>query len=156
MKMTPLDVRQKRFATSFRGYAHAEVEAFLELASAELEDALRESNALREQLRIAHEELERHVERERTLKETMVTAQRVSEEVREQARKESALRVAEAEWQAEQIVSAANKRIVDLSAEYNELRRQRAQFESQLESLINSHRLLLESWRSEPTPPPRK
>ncbi|HVE86142.1 MAG TPA: DivIVA domain-containing protein, partial [Myxococcales bacterium] len=31
MKITPLDIRQKRFESAFRGFSVREVEAFLEL-----------------------------------------------------------------------------------------------------------------------------
>ncbi|MGA9520827.1 MAG: DivIVA domain-containing protein, partial [Myxococcaceae bacterium] len=33
MKITPLDIRQKRFANAFRGFERREVEAFLELVA---------------------------------------------------------------------------------------------------------------------------
>ena len=43
MKMTPLDIRQKRFEVSFRGYSKKEVEGFLELTASEFEEVVRET-----------------------------------------------------------------------------------------------------------------
>jgi cell division initiation protein len=42
MKFTPLDIRQKRFATAFRGLARRDVQAFLELLAAEFEEVVKE------------------------------------------------------------------------------------------------------------------
>lgn len=146
--MTPLDIRQKRFARAFRGYDGHEVEGFLELAAAQFEDVVRENIALRDELKHTTASLERHFDREKALQETMLTAQRVSEDVRKQAGKEATLRVAEAELQAEKIIGSANERLVELSRELTELRRQKVQFESHLESLLDSHKRLLESWKT--------
>jgi cell division initiation protein len=149
MKMTPLDIRQKRFELTMRGYARKEVEGFLELSAAEFEEVVRENISLKEELRRVQSRLEHHLEREKTLQETMVTAQRISEDVKATARKEAEVTVAEAELQAEKIVAGANNRLVELVGELNELKRQKVQFESMLGSLIDSHQKLLDTWRTE-------
>ena len=148
MKMTPLDIRQKRFELSFRGYSRKEVEGFLELTASEFEEVVRENISLKEELKRTQARLETHLEREKTLQETMVTAQRVSEDVKAQARKEAEVKLAEAELQAEKIVATANNRIVELKGEIAELRRQKVQFESQLEQTIESHRKLLDTFKT--------
>jgi cell division initiation protein len=149
MKMTPLDIRQKRFELTMRGYARKEVEAFLELTAAEFEEVVRENISLQEELRRVQGRLEHHLEREKTLQETMVTAQRISEDVKVTARKEAEVTVAEAELQADKIVAGANNRLVELVGELGELKRQKVQFVSMLESIIDSHKKLLDTWRTE-------
>src|SRR5208282_1204548 len=89
MKFTPLDIRQKRFATAFRGLARRDVQAFLELLSAEFEEVVKENIALKEELKRVQGQLEHHLERERTLQQTMVTAQRVSDDLKGVAKKEA-------------------------------------------------------------------
>jgi cell division initiation protein len=148
MKMTPLDIRQKRFELALRGYSKKEVEAFLELTAGEFEEVVRENISLKEELKRTLARLEQHVEREKTLQETMVTAQRISEEVKAQARKESEVILAEAELQAEKIIAGANARLVELVRDLNELKRQKVQFEAQLATLIDSHKKLLETFRT--------
>lgn len=148
MKMTPLDIRQKRFEAAVRGYSKKEVEAFLELTAGEFEEVVRENISLKEELKRTQARLEQHLEREKTLQETMVTAQRISDEVRAQARKESEVIVADAELQAEKIVAGANNRLVELVSDINEMKRQKVQFETQLEALIESHRKLLDTFRT--------
>ena len=100
MNMTPLDIRQKRFEISMRGYARREVEGFLELTAAEFEDLVKENISLKEDLKRTMARLEQHLEREKTLQETMVTAQRISEDVKQQARKEGEVIVAQSELTA--------------------------------------------------------
>ena len=58
MKMTPLDIRQKRFEVTFRGYSKREVEAFLEFTAGEFEEVVRENIALKEELKRAQTRLD--------------------------------------------------------------------------------------------------
>ncbi|MFL5321743.1 MAG: DivIVA domain-containing protein [Myxococcaceae bacterium] len=148
MKITPLDIRQKRFETSFRGFTAREVEAFLELVAGEFEEVVKENIALKEELRRTQAKLEIHAERERTLQETMVTAQRISEDIKDAAKKEAEIRIAEAAHQAEKIVQNAHQKLVQVVEDINELKRQRLQFESQVRSVIDSHMKLIETFSS--------
>jgi len=149
MKMTPLDIRQKRFELNLRGYSKKEVEGFLELVAGEFEEVVRESISLKEEVKRTQASLELHLDREKTLQETMVTAQRISEDVKATARKEAEVLIAQAELQADKIVAGANDRMVGIVKEINELKRQKVQFESHLESLIDSHLKLLDTWKTQ-------
>ncbi len=147
MKITPLDIRQKRFGAVLRGFDRREVEAYLELVAGEFEEVVKENIGLREELRRTQAALEQHVERERTLQETMVTAQRISEDLKVAAKKEAEIIMAEAELQAEKIVQNAHGKLVQVVEDINELKRQRTQFESQVRSVIDAHAKLLETFR---------
>src|SRR5579871_5884861 len=136
MKITPLDIRQKRFETSFRGFTRREVEAFLELMAAEFEEVVKENIQLKEESKRNQLKLEQYQERERTLQETMVTAQRISEDLKDAAKKESEIILADAENQAEKIVQNAHLKLVQVVDDINELKRQRVQFESQVRSIL--------------------
>jgi len=146
MKITPLDIRQKRFESALRGYDKREVEAFLELVAAEFEEVVKENIALKEEQKRTQAKLEAHQERERTLQETMVTAQRISEDMKTAAKKEAEIVLADAEQQAEKIVQSAHQKLVQVVEDINELKRQRVQFESQVRSVIEAHAKLLESF----------
>ena len=148
MKMTPLDIRQKRFEQSFRGYAVREVEGFLELVAAEFEEVVKDNIALKEEHKRMLSRLETYADREKTLQETMVTAQRISEDLKASAKKEAEIIVAGAEQQAEKIVQNAHAKLVQVVDDINELKRQRVQFESQVRSVIDAHSKLLETFRA--------
>jgi len=146
MKITPLDIRQKRFETALRGFSKREVEAFLELIAGEFEEVVKENISLKEEMRRLQLRLDQHTERERTLQETMVTAQRISEDVKAAAKKEAEIILADAEHQAEKIVQGAHNRLVKVVEDINELKRQRVQLESQVRSVIDAHHKLLETF----------
>ena len=112
-----------------------EVAAFLALVANEFEGLVKELNTLREDNRRKSDELIEHRGRERSLQETLVAAQRASEEIRESARKEAEITVADAELQAEKIVQGAHQRFLRIVDDINELKRQRVQFEAGLKSL---------------------
>ena len=82
MKITPLDIRQKRFDTGLRGFSRREVEAYLELLAGEFEEVVKENISLKEEIKRAQLRIEQYQERERTLQETMVTAQKISEDLK--------------------------------------------------------------------------
>lgn len=149
MNITPLDITQKHFRKAFRGYDPEEVEAFLSLVAVEFEALVKEVNSLREATQRKDEELAQHRDRERTLQETLVTAQKASEEIRDAARKEAEITIADAELQAEKIVQGAHARFLRIVDDINELKRQRVQFEAGVRMLIDSHGKLLEAF-SEP------
>jgi cell division initiation protein len=147
MNITPLDISQKSFRHSFRGLDPEEVLAFLSLVASEFEGLVKELNTLRDDSHRKSEELAEHRSRERALQETLVAAQRASEEMREAARKESEITLADAELQAEKIVQGAHQRFLRIVDDINELKRQRVQFESGLKALADSHLRLLEAFR---------
>ena len=147
MNITPLDITQKQFRKVFRGLDPEEVEAFLGLVAVELEDLLKDFTALREDNQRKAEEIVQYRSRERALQETLVTAQKASEEIRDAARKEAEITISDAELQAEKIVQAAHTRFLRIVDDINELKRQRIQFETNVRTLVESHVKLLEAFR---------
>ncbi len=147
MKLTPLDIRQKRFEAAFNGFRRADVEAFLELVASEFEELVKVNVALKEELSRVQLKLEQHLERERSLQETLVTAQRLSEDIKSGAKKEAEFILTQAEHQAEKIVQSAHQKLVQVVEDINELKRQRVQFESQVRGIIEAHSKLLEAFR---------
>ena len=97
MKLTPLDVKNQQFTTRWRGYDSIQVHQFLEMITGDLEETATENNALRDEVKSLRAELDGHIQREQTLKDTMVTAQRLADEIRESAEKKAQLLIGEAE-----------------------------------------------------------
>src|SRR5206468_2683470 len=146
MKLTPLDIRQKQFKQTFRGLDAKDVEAFLDFCASELEEVVKENHFLKDEISRKQVKVEEYREREKTLQETMVTAQKIAEDMKHSAKKQAEIVVSEAELQAEKIVQGAHQRLVQVVSEINELKRQRTQFESQVRSVIESHQKLLETF----------
>lgn len=145
MKLTPIDIQQHQFAKVFRGVDRREVSDFLALVADQLAEATRDSNELRTEVKRLSRELEEHRDREETLKQAMVTAQRAIDEIREQATKEAQLVVTESEMRAEKILHNANCRVTRLVDEVNDLRRQRIRAVEELRGVLNTHSKLLDA-----------
>jgi cell division initiation protein len=147
MNITPLDITQKQFRRAMRGFDRTEVEAFLSLVASEFEGLVREVASLREETQRKSEEIAEFRSRERALQETLVTAQKASQEIRDQARKEAEITLSDAELQAEKIVQAAHSRFLRIVDDINELKRQRVQFEAGVKTMVESHLKLLDAFR---------
>src|SRR5260370_1400740 len=72
MKITPLDIRQRRFEKSFHGYNPKEILEFLEVVADEFEELHKESIRLREDAKDFQAQLEQHRNREKVLQEPMI------------------------------------------------------------------------------------
>ena len=143
-KLTPIDLQQQRFSTMFRGYNPAEVNAMLEHITETFEQMISESEDIREQNHQLNIENKDFKSREESFKRVMLNSQQVLEEMKENARKSSELIVAQAEVDADNIISNAHEKLEKLYSEINELKRQRVQFRAQLRSVIDAHSELLE------------
>lgn len=145
MKVTPLDVDQQQFQRVFRGCDPEEVHRFLDLVSREMEELIRENNGLKEEVRRKEAQIGEFREHEAQLREALVSAGRMTDEIKESARKEAELITAEAQLRAQRIVQEAQERSVKLSGELGDLRRQKARVVVEIRSIIESHRRLLET-----------
>ncbi len=143
MRITPIDIQQYQFKTRPIGYEKAGVDHFLELVADELERFLRQHQELKEELARTRATLEEMREREATLKETLVTTQRVTDDLKANARKEADIIVADAQLRGERVVRDAEDRRVQLIGDIQELKRQKISFETSLRTLVESHMRLL-------------
>ena len=139
MKVTPLDIQQKRFHVSFRGYARTEVEAFLDVVREEMEGLVREVTELREFRDTYEERMRDYRDREDTLKSTMITTHKLAEDIRENARKEAQLMVKDAEIKYQQTLERAREERLQLESEIIELRRQKHHFLQDMRKMIQMH-----------------
>ncbi|MBN1959573.1 MAG: DivIVA domain-containing protein [Deltaproteobacteria bacterium] len=144
MKLTPLDIQQQQFRKVFRGCDHREVQSFLDVVSQQMGELVRENIELKSEARRFLHELEEHRDREATLREAMMTAQKAIEDIREQARKEAEVIIGEAEGRAEKIVHSAHARVTKVIEEINELKRQRVRAIEELRGVLQTHVRLLE------------
>jgi len=145
MKISPLDIQQQQFHKKLIGFDPREVEVFLELLKNEFEEIIKENNDLKDELRKMVAELEDFKEKEQTLKEAMLTAQRILEEIKTNARKEAELIVAESQVKAQELVNSAQLRSMEIMDEIKELKRQKIQFEANLRALLETHLKMIET-----------
>ena len=144
MKVTPLDLRQQKLTVVFRGYDRNEVDALLNEVADDYERALRETDRLHQELARMESLIAEHREHERNLRNTLLTAQRLADEIREHAEQEARRTVEEAESRAEMVLQQSQGRIDDLQREIDGLKLKRRDVEASLQATISALRNALD------------
>jgi cell division initiation protein len=101
MKVSPLDLRQQTFATSFRGYDKVEVTAFLSAFAEDYEQALLAADRLRHDMIRMEAIINEQRANENNLKSTLMTAQKLADDITSRAEQEAQRIIREAEVRAE-------------------------------------------------------
>ena len=144
MRITPHDIRQQQFTSKMlKGYDPQEVDAFLDDVAEDYESVLKETALLKEQMAAIEERSRGVAEREKSLQETLVTTQRLAEEMKASARRESELIVREAELRAEKVLEAVRGEEARIRTEIHALRRMRRKVFEEVASTLERYQRLL-------------
>jgi len=147
MDLTPLEIQKQTFARKLKGYDPDEVRIYLQLVAEEIERLVKDVDRLSRENAMLREDLDDHNQRERILKDTLLSAQKVSEEVKSNARKEAELIVKDAELLSERLVSQAMARVADLERTIQDLKVERRAARNKLQGTIDTvqHLLMLDA-----------
>jgi cell division initiation protein len=143
-RLTPLEIQKHRFSRKWKGLDPTEVGAFLDIAAEGMEDLARDKAGLESRIRALEEENAEHRERERILKETLVSAQRASEDIRAAAQAQAELIVREAEDSSERLTHNALQRSAEIEKAIHELKLQRAGFRLEIQKMLELFHHVLE------------
>ncbi|KZE38223.1 septum formation initiator [Bhargavaea cecembensis] len=138
MALTPLDIHNKEFGRSFRGYDEDEVNEFLEQIMKDYEAVLQKNKQLEEQLEMTNERVTHFTTIENTLQSSILIAQEAAEEVRRNSQKEAKLIVKEAEKNADRIVNDALTKARRIAGEIEELKKQSKVFRNRFRMLAEA------------------
>jgi len=141
--LTPLEIQKQSFARKLKGFDPNEVRAYLQMIAEEMENLLRDVDRLSRENVMLREDLDDHNQRERILKDTLLSAQKVSEEVKSNARKEAELIVKDAELLSERLVSQAMSRVADLERTIQDLKVERRAARNKLSATLDTIQQLL-------------
>ncbi len=144
MKITPLDIKKQEFRKTFNGYDKSEVESFLQMVSEEMEDLVKENASLKEKIKQLEEQLETYKRMEKTLQDTLTSAQITTDNIRQQAIKEAEIIVNNAKLEAKHIVQEAEGKRQELMSDIKSLQSQKAAFIARLRGIINAQLKVLE------------
>ncbi|MFK8138234.1 MAG: DivIVA domain-containing protein [Bdellovibrionales bacterium] len=144
MKIAPIDIAHKSFKKKTFGFDTEEVMDFLRAIADEYEDVIRDRNNLKEQMRDKELSILEYKERDKTLRDTITTAQRMSVKVREDAEKEAKLILNDANQKADLIVKDARDSLKAVYQEITDIKRAKIQFESHMKALIQTHLKIME------------
>ena len=150
MKITPLDIRRQEFSRRVRGFDPEEVETFLEMMADEFETLLKENAALKDRIANLDAQVTGFREMEKTLQDTIVTAQKAKDEAKSDAHKEAEFIVREAELKAERWIEEARQEVMALKRELATLKSHKISFLAKMRGLLHSQNELLNVWELEP------
>lgn len=143
--LTPLDIHNKEFTQSFRGYDRDEVNEFLDQVMKDYELVIREKNELQRKLEELEEKLGHFTNIEDTLNKSILVAQNTAEELTNNAKKESKLIIKEAEKNADRIINEALDKSRKIRLETEELKNQGKVFRARLRTLVQAQLDMIEN-----------
>ena len=136
MKISPMDIQRQVFGRKLRGYDQDEVRTYLNLVAEELAALQRERDSMDQEVQTLRAIVEEHRQREGILKNTLLTAQRLSEDLKDNARKQGESVVKEAELQADRLLEMAQNRAHEVERGILDLRSHRSSLRTDIRALI--------------------
>ena len=149
--MQRIDLLNPKFSKTLRGYNPDEVDEFLQDITDTIARMSDERVRLMNHIGRLEERLASYIEKETSMRETMMASQKVSEDIRAQCQREAQLIIEAAHTKADSITNQANFRLAKLLDEIAEARKLKAQFEFKVRSVIEGHLKLLEIGQAEDT-----
>ena len=149
MKVSPLDLRQVKFRKTFRGFDRAEVMALMAEVADDYENALREVDKLQQEVAKMEALLGHHREHERDLRNTLLTAQKLSDEFRANAEAQARQIIREAEGRSDLLLHKTQARLEDVQREIDGMKLKRREVENSLEASIATLRSTLDFVREQ-------
>jgi cell division initiation protein len=145
MAITPLEIQKMRFSQKMRGYDPTEVEGFLAVIAEEVAARLAQIEKLERENHHFKQRLEETEHREHQLQQTLLRAQKVSDDITNNARQEAALMVREAEIAADKIVQQAIEQSTRFEAKITDLRTSRRELQLKFKNTLDLFQRILEA-----------
>jgi cell division initiation protein len=149
MNVSPLDLRQQRFRNSLRGFDKIEVTSFLMAVADDYEQALRETDRLRQEVARLEGAVAQHREDERSLQTTLMTAQKLADDIKGSAEQEAGRMMRDAQSRSELLLERTQSRLEDVQREIDGLKLKRKDVETSIEATIQTLRNTLEYVREQ-------
>ena len=138
MRITPLDVRKQEFRKVVRGLDGDEVSAFLATVADEYEAVLVDNKQLRGRMLELDEKVAEYRTMEKTLRDTLMAAERVLNETKENAAKEAELVLRDAEMRAQQLAESYRREATEQRREIIALHKEKEAYLARFRGLAEA------------------
>lgn len=138
MKITSMDITNKDFKRSMRGYNCDEVDEFLDKISEDYEALYKENSSLREKISTLDERVSHFNKMESTIQNTLVLAQNAAEQAKMSAEKESDLIIRNANDTAQKILDKAHNDVININDEYERVKQEFTKFRNKYRNFMKS------------------
>ena len=132
-----------------RGFDKIEVTSFLLAVADDYETALRETDRLRQELSRMEAVINEHREQEKSLQSTLITAQKLADDIRKNAELEAQRIIREAEGRSDLLLEKTSARLEDVQREIDGMKLKRKSVETSIEATIQTLRNTLEYVREQ-------
>lgn len=149
MKISSIDIQRQKFQIKIKGYDQDEVQNFLQSVAETVEDLSRQNDLYKQQIDHLRESLNDYEERDHILKNTLVTAQKTSETMGLNAKKEAELIIKEAEFKAAKLMEHAHSQVLKIQKDMLDLRLQRKALQDKIQTSIHIMEKILEYQKEE-------
>jgi cell division initiation protein len=149
MALTPLEIQKMRFSKRLRGFDPDEVTNFLELVAEEVTARVTEVERLERENRYFRQRLEETEQREHQLQQTLLRAQKVSDEITDAAKRDAGLMAREAELSADRILRQAIEQSTRIEGKLEELRTARRELQLRLKNTLDLFGSILDADRQD-------
>jgi cell division initiation protein len=138
MSLTPVEIRHLKPRRSLFGYERDTVDGLLEEIAASFENVWRERADLRDEVEDLESELARHREIESALRSTLLSAERMADDVRAQAHREAEVIIAEARARARDVTGGAEMERERIAADVRRLRTLQADLRAEYRGFLHA------------------
>lgn len=136
--LTPLDIDNKQFTKSFKGYNAGEVDDFLDEISRDYDAMMRECLDLKEKIKDLEAKNEQYEYLENALQEVLIVAKETTDNMKSLARKEAEQIIQEANLQVVDSLNSINDEITQKNIELDKLKKESQIYKAKVESVLIS------------------
>lgn len=142
--ITPVDLENKEFKKSFRGYDMEEVESFLSELVKDYSRIYRENASMKDKNAILNDTIENYKGMEETMRSAIISAQRTSDEIIRNAHEQADNVVKDAKVRAQEILNDTDSRIQALNRECAEIEGRASLLRAKLRTVLNTYLEMLD------------
>ena len=150
MNVVPMDIKRQTFKKIFKGYDPEEVQTFLDMVSDQFDRLLKEKTDLNDRLERMQLEVEKYRTLEKSIQDTLESARKSTEEMKESATHGARLIVKEAEIEAAHLKAEAARERDALKKDVISLREQKGTFLIRMRSLLSAQLEMVQLLEREP------
>lgn len=138
MKLTSMDISNKEFRKSMRGYDTEEVNDFLERVSEDYETLYKENSSLKEKIQVLTDKIDHYGKMEVTIQNTLLLAQNAADQARTVAQKEADLIIKNANDSAKKVIDKSNLGVMQLNEDFDRAKGEFMKFRAQYKNFMNT------------------
>jgi cell division initiation protein len=138
MRLTAMDINNKEFKKSIRGYSAEEVDEFLDKIAEDYEALYKENSTLKEKLVTMNERVEHYSKIESTIQNTLLLAQNAAEQVKATAQKEAELIIKSANDSSQRLIDKAHNEVMVINDDYEKLKQEFVKFRAKYKNFMKA------------------